>query len=141
MVDFDTLEENVDMDGKPYWAVSGAMKKDALFGGKENQMSKVMGSMASRVRVIFTKDSDLFSGVEFINAEGKPAVAMHYKNVNFEPKFDDKTFAYEPPANVKVQNFADMMRNVGQAMGGDEDDEGDEDEAPAKPASKPAGGK
>ena len=35
--------------------------------------------------------------MEFIDASGKPVIQMRYKNMNFEPKFDDKTFAYEPP--------------------------------------------
>jgi outer membrane lipoprotein-sorting protein len=138
MIDADTIEENVDIDGKPYWAVSGSMKKDA-FGAKENQITKMLSSMMKRVRVLFAKDTDLFSGMEFIDASGKPVIQMRYKNMNFEPKFDDKTFAYEPPAGVKVQNISDALRGFG-AMGG-EDSEEDEDEEPAKPASKPAGGK
>jgi hypothetical protein len=135
-IDFDSIEENVELDGKQYWAASGEMKKDAL--GKDNPGAKMMASMMKRARILFTKDSDLFSGVEFSDPAGKPVISMTYKNINTEPKLDEKLFVFEPPAGVKVMSMSEMMRNIGGM--GDEDEE-DEEEEPSKPATKPAGGR
>lgn len=135
MMEFSAVEENVEVDGKPYWALVGELKPDAF--GKDNPMGKMMGSMMKKTRVLFTKD-DQFAGTEFADAAGKPIISMLFKNMNYEPKFDEKTFTFEPPAGVKVQNIADLMRNIGQM--GMEDEEEEEEAAPA-PASKPKDGK
>lgn len=133
--EFDTVEEDVTIEGKPFWAVSGEIRKDALKGaGAQNPMM----SMMKRARVLFSKEHDVFTGMEMLNAGGQKIMTMMMKNMNLEPKFADDTFVYTPPAGAKVTNMADLLRGMG--AGGDEDEE-DEDEAPVKPASKPAGGK
>lgn len=128
--DFDTLEESTMVDGKPYWAISGEMTKEAL--KSMGPGAAMMG--AKRIRVLFTKDTDIFSGIEMLNAQGQKSMSMTYKNFNLEPKLTDETFAYTPPAGVKVTSLADAMRGAGTGMDEDED----EDEEEAAPASKPA---
>lgn len=133
--DFDTVEEDLTIDGKAFWAVSGDIKKDALKGmGAGNPMAGMM----KRSRVLFTKESDLFSGFEMLNSTGQRVMTMTYKNINIEPKFPEDAFVYTPPAGAKIQTMADLMRGAG---GGGDEDEDEEEAAPAKPTSKPAGGK
>lgn len=136
MFDFDTVEESVEYDGGKYWTVSGPMKKDAAKGN--NPAMKMMLAVMNRARVFFAKEGDTFSGMEYMDAAGKPVVAMHYKNFNFEPKFEETTFKFEAPAGVQTMSMTEMMRTFGSMAG---DDEEDEEDTPPAPASKPAGGK
>lgn len=140
MFQFDTVEE-VDLDGKPHWAISGAVTKDSLDKlTKDNPAAAMMSGMMKRGRLLIAKSDSRLTSSEMLTADGQKVIVMSYKNVNLQPKFAADTFVYTPKPDEKVETMDQFMKSMGAMMGGagaDEDEE-EEDEEPAKPASKPA---
>ena len=138
MYAFDTVEE-IDLDGKPGYAVSGELSKTAAEKlSKDMPGAGMMAAMMKRCRILISKSDFRMMGMEMVGTGGEKFMTMMYKNINNDPKFAADTFTYVPKEGEKVETMDQFMRSMGAFMGGGGDEDEDEDEAPAKPAAKPA---